>query len=354
MLTRAELLGVPVFRNLPEEALDLLTDAMWRRYLAGETIIGADTTMTGIFVILKGSVGVIVRGIRIQQRAENEIVGEQSFIDETVHSATVVADTDAQVLALPAATVHRLMEFPSFRTNLLKTLSLKLRQATADRWERYAEHQRLFREFGAHVDPRVRDALLLKGGTYGDPQHADIVVLFSDLRNFTHAAAVVSDPTAVARALTDYFDAMVEIIHRHEGWVDKYIGDAIMAVWNFPGLPNAAPESALRAAIEMVSTSGCHELAGVPLRTGVGINAGTVFMGNVGSDRKRQYTIIGDAVNRASRFEAQSKKLGEIVCGPEYVKLLDDQTRSLLHATEPIAIPGIDEETVLHVYKEHE
>ena len=258
-------------------------------------------------------------------------------------------------LRLPPQTVRELKRYPAFVDALLKTLSGKLREATADRWERYAEHERLFAEFAAHVGPEVRDALLrgVRTGTdYGEPRHADVAVLSSDLRGFTGATQNVEDPNDVAATLTAYFDDMVEIVHQHGGWVDKYVGDAIMAVWNFPGLPEVSADSALRAAMQMVRASPRHTLGCVPLRTGIGINRGVVFMGNVGSARKRQFTVIGDAVNLASRFEQKSKTLGDIVCGPEYVTTLDEATKALLTPSDPQEIAGIEEKTVLYTYTE--
>lgn len=348
----ADLRAIPLLANLPDDALALLDDAMWCRFAPGEILIPVGETKTNIFVLLKGTVRIVLDQIRIATRRKGEIVGEQSFIDHLPHSAEVRADEHVAALRLPPQTVEQLKAYPGFVDALLRTLSGKLRDATADRWERYAEHERLFAEFAAHVGPLVRDALLRTGAKYGEPRHADVVVLYTDLRGFTTGTAKVDDPSEVARALSGYLDEMVEIIHRHGGWVDKYIGDAIMAVWNFPGLPDAPADSALRAGIEIVRASPRHKLACAALRTGVGINRGRVFMGNVGSERKRQFTVIGDAVNRAARFEQKSKTLGDIVCGPDYFGALDEATKTLLTPTEPQKLNGIDGEIVLYTYTE--
>jgi class 3 adenylate cyclase len=352
VVTEAARRALPLLADLPADALALLDDEMWCRFAPGEVLIPVGETKTNIYVLLKGAVAIDLQGIRIATRRIGEIVGEQSFIDHLPHSAQVRADEHVTALRLPPETVEQLKRYPEFVDGLLRTLSGKLRDATADRWERYAEHERLFGEFAAHVGPHVRDALLRTGAKYGEPRHSDVVVLFSDLRGFTTASAGVDDPNVVAAVLTAYLDEMVEIIHSHGGWVDKYVGDAIMAVWNFPGLPAASPDAALRAAMEMVHASGHHALSGTPLRTGVGINRGTVFMGNVGSQRKRQFTVIGDAVNRASRFEQKSKTLGDVVCGPDYYLTLDEATKALLTPTEAQEINGIKEKIVLYTYTE--
>jgi class 3 adenylate cyclase len=352
VVSAAELHALPLLAALPEEALALLDDAMWCRFAPGEVLIPVGETKTNIFVLLKGTVAINLKGIRIASRRKGEVVGEQSFIDHLPHSAEVRADEHVTALRLPPQTVEQLKQFPEFVDSMLRTLSGKLREATSDRWERYAEHERLFGEFAAHVGPLVRDALLRTGSKYGEPRHAGVVVLYSDLRGFTKMTAQIADPNDVAATLTAYFDDMVEIIHRHGGWVDKYVGDAIMAVWNFPGLPEVSADSALRAAMQMVRASPRHTLGCVPLRTGIGINRGVVFMGNVGSERKRQFTVIGDAVNRASRFEQKSKTLGDIVCGPDYVTTLDEATKALLTPSDPQEIAGIEEKIVLYTYTE--
>jgi class 3 adenylate cyclase len=103
----------------------------------------------------------------------------------------------------------------------------------------------------------------------------------------------------------------------------------------------------------MVRSSRNHDIGGVPLRTGVGINHGRVFMGNVGSQRKRQFTVIGGPVNLAARLEQKSKTLGPIVCGPGYYATLDDDTKASLEPTAPQEIPGIVGSTVLYIYTEN-
>jgi class 3 adenylate cyclase len=356
VMTKTQIRALPIFSGLPDDALNLLDDTMWRRYAAGEVLVPVGETQTNIFVLLTGRVVVELDGIRIASRGPNEIVGEQSFIDEKPHSALVRVTEMATALRLPPQTVRDLKRYPAFVDALLKILSGKLREATSDRWERYAEHERLFAEFAAHVGPEVRDALLrgVRTGTdYGAPRHADVALLSSDLRGFTSATQNVEDPNDVAAALTAYLDDMVEIIHRHGGWVDKYVGDAILAVWHIPGLPVVGADAPLRAAIEMIQASPNHQLGGLPLRTGVGLNYGRVFMGNVGSLRKRQFTVIGAPVNLAARYEQKSKTLGAIVCGPDYYATLDDATKASLEPTAPQEIAGIVGSTVLYVYSEN-
>jgi adenylate cyclase len=143
-----------------------------------------------------------------------------------------------------------------------------------------------------------------------------ITVLFSDIRGFTSMAESMG-PDAIAQLLTEYFSEMVEIIFEHGGTLDKFVGDAIMALWGAPIAHADDADRALRAAMAMQrGVSRLNErwaLAGRPeIGVGIGINYGEVFAGNIGSHRRLEYTVIGDAVNVANRLCAEAGP-GEIL-----------------------------------------
>jgi adenylate cyclase len=124
-------------------------------------------------------------------------------------------------------------------------------------------------------------------------------------------------PDAIARLLSEYFTEMVEVIFEHGGTLDKFIGDAIMALWGAPISHEDDSDRALQAAIAMQRS--IEELnrgwaaAGRPeIGVGIGISHGDVFAGNIGSHRRLEYTVIGDAVNVASRLCAEAGP-GEIL-----------------------------------------
>jgi adenylate cyclase len=143
-----------------------------------------------------------------------------------------------------------------------------------------------------------------------------ITVLFADIRGFTAIAERMS-PDAIASMLTEYFSEMVEVIFEHGGALDKFIGDALMALWGAPLARDSDPRRALQAARAMQQAvdalNSRWNAAGRPsIGVGIGINYGEVFVGNIGSLRRLEYTVIGDAVNVAQRLSGQAAA-GEIL-----------------------------------------
>jgi adenylate cyclase len=159
-----------------------------------------------------------------------------------------------------------------------------------------------------------------------------VVVLFSDIRGFT-ALSETMNPDAMASLLTEYFTEMVECVFRHDGTLDKFIGDAVMAQWGAPlGNPDDA-DRAMVAAIEMIAEletlNDRWRAEGKPtLEIGIGLNTGEAFAGNIGSERRLEFTVIGDVVNTASRL-CSAAGPGEI--------LISDEMRRALASPPPLA-----------------
>jgi len=133
-----------------------------------------------------------------------------------------------------------------------------------------------------------------------------VAVLFSDIRGFT-ALAETMRPDDMASLLTEYFTQMVDCVFRHDGTLDKFVGDSVMAQWGAPiGSPDDA-DKAMAAAIEMIyeldKLNAQWRAEGRPeLQIGIGLNFGEAFAGNIGSERRLEFTVIGDTVNTASRL----------------------------------------------------
>ncbi len=188
------------------------------------------------------------------------------------------------------------------------------------------EKARVRRMFSQYVSPEVL-AMMTESSTdlarLGAGTNEDISVLFSDIRSFT-TFSDKTPPEQVVAMLNTHFNYMTEAIFRTRGTIDKFIGDAIMAYW---GAPVKLPDHALRAvtaAIDMTKllTTVNAELARkgiiLDLKIGIGINSGEAIVGNIGSEKKLNFTVIGDTVNLASRLEALNKNYGAPIIISEF------------------------------------
>jgi len=197
---------------------------------------------------------------------------------------------------------------------------------------RYADqvrHEALVRSnFERYFAPNVaaeiaqQDTIVPLGG-----ERRPITILFSDIRGFTSMAESMG-PDAIAQLLTEYFSEMVEIVFEHGGTLDKFVGDAIMALWGAPIAHADDADRALRAAVEMQRgvarlnerwiSNGRRQIG-----VGIGINYGEVFAGNIGSHRRLEYTVIGDAVNVANRLCSEAGP-GEILVSEAVCQVVKD------------------------------
>jgi adenylate cyclase len=175
------------------------------------------------------------------------------------------------------------------------------------------ERDKLRTTFGKYMTATVMDHLLAGKVSLGG-ESLEVSILFTDIRSFTTISERM-DPQQLVGLLNEYFTEMVGIVMQEDGVVDKYIGDAIMAVFGAPVPKAEDPVNAVRAAVRMrralVGLNRSLEGRGMPaLRTGIGIHTGVVVAGNIGSEQRMEYTVIGDPVNVASRLETSTKELG--------------------------------------------
>ena len=155
---------------------------------------------------------------------------------------------------------------------------------------------------------------LMKGNLQLGGSKKMVTVFFSDIRDFTKFSEGHT-PEEVVAMLNEYFHIMVGIINRHGGVVDKFIGDAIMAVWGAPNTTERDSQNAVRACVEMrkqLAELNVRRLARgtTPIKIGMGLHRGEAISGTIGSDERMEYTVIGDTVNQASRIEASTKAFG--------------------------------------------
>jgi adenylate cyclase len=208
------------------------------------------------------------------------------------------------------------------------------------------ERDRVKTAFNKFHSKEVVDQLL-SGELKLGGERKEAVVFFSDIRSFTAMSEKLPADQLVS-LLNRYMSRMVEIILRNGGIVDKYVGDAIMAVWGAPISKPDDAERAVRACIEMrqalVELNAEFERDGLPtIRIGMGLNDGEMIAGNIGSDERMEYTVIGDAVNTASRVESITKELGTDLLITESVLKLVGEKFTTEKATE-IKVKGKTDE----------
>jgi adenylate cyclase len=179
------------------------------------------------------------------------------------------------------------------------------------------KRERLGRFLSPQVTARIIATSESQGMALGVPEVKDVSVLFSDIVGFTTMSEKMS-PAAVSLLLNDYFSRMTDIIFKYEGTLDKYIGDAIMAVF---GAPLDMPDHCLRAikaALEMrdqLEAFNADRKEGPTIRIRIGINSGKAVAGELGGINKKEYTVLGDTVNTASRLESSVAKPMQVVVG---------------------------------------
>jgi class 3 adenylate cyclase len=215
-------------------------------------------------------------------------------------------------------------------SGLLATIAIALiGRSLADQAANALERLRLRRAFGAYVSPQIMDEIVggrLSGSLGGDRRA--LCVLFADIRDFTTRSETLS-PEVLIALLNRYFEEVTGAIHRHDGTVDKFIGDGIMAFFGAPKALDNPSAAAVAAAQEMLARLGkfnevLQQEGQAPIRIGIGLHAGDAVVGHVGSTSRHEYTAIGDTVNLASRIEGLTKEVGyPLVCSESVVKALD-------------------------------
>jgi adenylate cyclase len=192
---------------------------------------------------------------------------------------------------------------------LAGAVGMQLRRQFAASIQAATARDRITNLFGQHVSPQVVERLMTEGAnTQSDIRR--VAVMFVDFRSFT-AAARSRSPQEVVDRLDGAFAVLVEILDRHGGIVNKFLGDGFLALFGAPFEAAEAPHHAVAAAREMLlAMDAINEGSSWPLRIGIGIHFGEVVAGNIGSPRRKEYTVIGDTVNFASRLEALNKEFG--------------------------------------------
>ena len=207
------------------------------------------------------------------------------------------------------------------------------------------EKERVTNILGKYVSPEVAKKILESGeGVALKGERRECVIMFTDIRGFTAMSENMA-PEKLVGDLNEYFTLMVDVVLKYQGTLDKFIGDAIMAVWGAPVPFEDKELRAVNCALEMQSAlkryNDEREKSGRPALTmGVGINTGIVVSGNLGSDKRTDYTVIGEEVNLASRLCSKALPGQTLISESTYRKL-----KGLIDVKplEPIALKGFTE-----------
>jgi len=176
-----------------------------------------------------------------------------------------------------------------------------------------------------YMDPALADQLLESGTNILGGSSVESTVLFSDIRGFTTITEQLGAQGTVS-LLNEYFTIMVDCIEQNNGMLDKFIGDAIMAVFGIPRSHEDDPDRALKTAISMLRRLDEWNITRIaqkkpPVNIGIGLNTGQVVSGNIGSPNRMDYTIIGDGVNLAARLESACKQYNTKILISENTRL---------------------------------
>jgi len=275
----------------------------------GEIIFKENDYGREMFIIKSGIVKIYRvrngREIILANLKEGDFFGEMSIFTGQKRSATAQAtgesvlhtvDQDQFKDYVKEPVVWRILERMSHR---IKEFDDKMEDLLIE-----DELRKVVQLFRRYVSPQVVDEILKTAGTADmdlSGELREVTVLFADIRNFTTIAERMR-PHEVVDLLNMYLGEMTHVVFRYDGTVDKYIGDAIMAVFNAPVLQKEHAWLAVSAAFHIQEAVASMRAVNPFISVGIGINTGSAILGNIGTDLHLDYTVIGDAVNIASRL----------------------------------------------------
>jgi len=209
-------------------------------------------------------------------------------------------------------------------------------------WRNWRERRRLGETFAGYVSPAVMNEILAGGAAAQQQGHKRTVcVLFSDIRDFTTLSERLPAEEVVT-ILNRYFARMTAVVHRHEGTVDKFIGDGLMAFFGAPNVLASPSHNALEASREMLVSLAELNREFIaegrsPLAIGIGLHLGEAVIGNVGSPERNAYTAIGDTVNTSARLEGLCKPLGwPVLCSDAVAKAVGNPPTLIPLGPQPL------------------
>lgn len=347
----------PVILYVDDEAANLRSfKAAFRREFKVHL---AESAAEGVEILRNNEVHLIITDQRMPEMTGVEFLESinAEFTEQVRMILTGYSDVEAVIKAINTGNVYRYITKPWDEDELRQTiggahkifaLQRTNRTLVNNLHDKVTELERTMKLFQKYVpEDVVREALdAREGSSLFDGETRDIAVLFSDIRNFTNISSKL-EAKEVVEFLNDYFALMSDIILRHNGTVNKFLGDGILAVFGAPVNHLDNSENAVMAALEMTEkvsqiSEQYKDKFGREVQIGVGINTGSAVVGNIGSDQKVEYTVIGDTVNVAARIESLTKDK------PNSVLIAQSTYEKAQHlinadAREPVMVKGKDE-----------
>ena len=205
--------------------------------------------------------------------------------------------------------------------------------------------------FGQYVPPELVDEMSRDPDAFSlEGESRELTVLFSDVRGFTTISEGL-DPKALTQLMNEFLTPMTHVIHHNRGTIDKYMGDAIMAFWGAPLDDPDHAAHAVKAGMEMIQSLAelqkVFSAKGWPeIKIGVGLNTGEMTVGNMGSEFRMAYTVMGDAVNLGSRLESLTKNYGVYMIVSEFTK--EKAPAYLYRELDIVRVKGKDEPVAIY------
>jgi len=275
--------------------------------------------------VIENKCAVIIRDTANQEDLAAAMSIQQMNIVSAMCAPLITEGVVFGILYVDCIKTHRVLNSDHLST--ISVLALMVASAIQQfRFRQNAEEEKRRRvDLSCRLSPNVVDKVLSGQAELGSKE-AEISVLFADLVGFTTMSEALA-PREVVELLNQLFEDLTAEVFRQEGTLDKYIGDALVAFFGAPEAQSDHAARAVRTAIAMQHR--IREIASAhpewpPLSMRIGINSGPAVVGDIGSKLRSDYTVIGDTVNTASRFESQVAKSGEIAIGPYTAELCGD------------------------------
>jgi adenylate cyclase len=321
-------------------------ERMWVRSVASRTMfawaLGTGATVLGI--VFTGAIALIdQRATTVSQLSVTVVVLGGIVLLVGGMSSLVAAQASSEPIASLRDAVARVEEGDlDVEVPIYDSTEIGLLQSGFNRMVQGLREREEMRDiFGRHVGTDVARAALEDGAKLGG-EVREVAVLFVDIVGST-GLAENEDPEEVVGLLNRFFEVVIDVVHEHGGWINKFAGDAALAIWGAPSGQDDHCAAALRAARVLTTRLG----EDVPeLRAGVGVSCGRVLAGNVGAAERFEYTVIGDPVNEAARLTEEAKKVPSLVVANHQLVLDagDDEARHWCEL-DPLQLRGRSQQT---------